>query len=176
MYTLQAQYLAYHPLELPPAIACAILLLGLSGYAIFRAANHQKDMVRRLDGNCKIWGKKARLIRAKYATTDGKMHTSILLLSGKYLQIQCLFRVANVAKGWWGISRHANYVGDLILSFSMCAACGIDHILPWTYAVYMLLILVHRCYRDENRCRAKYGAQWIEYCKLVPYRFIPGIW
>jgi len=63
-----------------------------------------------------------------------------------------------------------------MLSYAMCATCGLNHLLPWTYAIFMTMILVHRCYRDEKRCSAKYGDQWKTYCKVVPWRMVPGIW
>lgn len=85
---------------------------------------------------------------------------------------------ADMKTGWWGLARHANYVGDLILSFAMCATCGspFHHVLPWFYAVYMTVLLLHRCRRDEKRCQAKYGVKWDEYVKRVPWKLIPGLY
>ncbi|KAJ9637197.1 hypothetical protein H2199_007483 [Coniosporium tulheliwenetii] len=85
-------------------------------------------------------------------------------------------RHRSFAASWWGIARHVNYVGDLMLSYAACATCGFQHLLPWTYAIFMTILLVHRCLRDEARLSAKYGDGWKEYCKAVPYRLIPGIW
>jgi hypothetical protein len=34
-------------------------------------------------------------------------------------------------------------------------------------------MIVHRAYRDIQRCKVKYGESWTEYEKLVPYLFIP---
>lgn len=82
-YTLQAQYLARYPVDLSTPVAIAILAIGVSGYAMFRSVNHQKDIVRRTGGNCMIWGKKAEVIKATYRTEDGKEHESLLLCSGK---------------------------------------------------------------------------------------------
>jgi len=59
-----------------------VLSLAIIGYGIFRAANHQKDIVRRTHGKCKIWGKPATYIEAHYKTTDGKDHKSLLLCCG----------------------------------------------------------------------------------------------
>ncbi|KAK8251848.1 7-dehydrosterol-delta 7-reductase [Phyllosticta capitalensis] len=159
MYTLQTQYLARNPVQLHPAVAAAILLMGIGGYALFRSVNNQKYLVRRTNGDCKIWGKPAKYMRASYITGDGKTHESILLMSG-----------------WWGVSRHFNYVGDLMLSYAMCAVCGTRDIIPWTYAFFMTAILVHRCLRDEKRLETKYGEQWTKYCAQVRWRLIPGIW
>lgn len=158
MYTLQVQYLARHSVHLSWPAALLILTCGVAGYALFRAANHQKDFVRRTKGECNIWGAKARFLGARYTTADGLEHESLLLTSG-----------------WWSLARHANYLGDLLLSYSMCAACGTGHALPWFYAFYMSVLLVHRCYRDEQRCSTKYGKTWDEYCKLVPWRILPGV-
>jgi len=58
------------------------LILGLSGYYIFRAVNHQKDLCRRTGGNCMIWGKPAKILKTKYYTSDGKEHESMFLISG----------------------------------------------------------------------------------------------
>ena len=159
MYTLQVQYLARYPVDIHPIFAVAILLTGLSGYILFRSVNDQKNRVRKTNGDCKIWGKPATYIRAQYKTSDGVERESLLLCSG-----------------WWAVARHANYIGDLILSFSMCATCGFTHILPWTYGIFMTAILVHRCHRDEKRCKEKYGKTFQDYCKRVPYRLIPGIY
>ncbi|KAG5290875.1 7-dehydrosterol-delta 7-reductase [Histoplasma capsulatum G186AR] len=158
IYTLQPQFLAIHPVSLSPIAAATILTTGLGGYALFRSANDQKYLVRETQGKCLIWGRAPKYIQCKYKTTDGSTHKSIILCSG-----------------WWGVVRHANYLGDLILSYAMCATCGFTHLLPWTYAIFMTTILVHRCYRDEQRCARKYGKTWEEYCEKVRWRIIPGI-
>lgn len=159
MYTIQSQYLGIYPTTPPLAYLAAVFGLGLGGYALFRSANNQKDQVRRSKGTCLVWGKPATYILAKYRTTDGAQHESILVCSG-----------------WWGKSRHANYVGDLMLSTAMCALAGTTVLMVWFYAIFMLILLVHRCLRDEERCRAKYGQAWEDYCERVPWRLVPGIW
>ncbi|KAF2138354.1 uncharacterized protein K452DRAFT_328886 [Aplosporella prunicola CBS 121167] len=159
MYTLQAQYLARYPVQPSPLAAAASLCAGVGGYALFRSVNAQKDLVRRTNGDCKVWGKQAKVMRCTFKTADGQDRETLLLLSG-----------------WWGVSRHCNYVGDLLLSYAMCSVCGTRNLLPWTYALFMTCILVHRCFRDEHRCKTKYGDQWKEYCARVRWRLIPGIW
>ncbi|KAK1573080.1 ergosterol biosynthesis ERG4/ERG24 family protein [Colletotrichum navitas] len=159
MYTLQAQYLGRYPTRPSPAYMAVTLSLGLLGYYIFRRVNAQKDLCRRTNGDCLIWGEPARFIIAPYRTSDGTLHKSLLLCNG-----------------WWGVSRHANYTGDLLLSFSMCAVVGTTTLLVWFYAIFMTGLLLHRCLRDEERCLAKYGSSWDEYCRRVPWRLIPGIW
>jgi 7-dehydrocholesterol reductase len=84
MYTLQAQYLAYHPVSFSPFVAAIILGTGVAGYLIFRSVNHQKDIVRRTKGDCLIWGRPAGFLECMYKTADGKLHQSLLLTTGKY--------------------------------------------------------------------------------------------
>jgi protein-S-isoprenylcysteine O-methyltransferase Ste14 len=62
----------------------------------------------------------------------------------------------------------------MALAFSI--TCGVTHPLPYFYAVYLPALLVHRAWRDEARCRAKYGAAWDTYRAAVPARILPGVW
>nr|CAG8538042.1 359_t:CDS:10 [Entrophospora candida] len=71
-----------NPVDLPWVNFFVILSTGLTGYYIFRAVNHQKDIVRKTNGNCKVWGKPAKVIKTQYLTSDGKIHSSLLLVSG----------------------------------------------------------------------------------------------
>uniref|UniRef100_UPI00358F1111 7-dehydrocholesterol reductase n=1 Tax=Myxine glutinosa TaxID=7769 RepID=UPI00358F1111 len=158
MYTLQGLYLVYHPVQLSSAMVLASLTLGLAGYYIFRTANHQKDLFRRTNGKCFIWGRPAKSMNCSYMSADGKRHESKLLLSG-----------------FWGLARHLNYTGDLLGSLSYCMACGAGHLLPYFYIIYMTILLLHRCIRDEHRCSWKYGSAWLHYTQAVPYRLLPGI-
>ncbi|XP_070579698.1 7-dehydrocholesterol reductase-like isoform X1 [Ptychodera flava] len=158
LYTLQGFYLVYNPVILSSLHCAIVLILGLSGYYIFRDVNHQKDYFRRNDGNCIIWGKKPEYIQCRYTSSDGKQRQSKLLVSG-----------------WWGVTRHMNYTGDLMGSLAYCLATGFGHLLPYFYIIYMTILLVHRCLRDEHRCKCKYGKDWDVYTARVPYRLIPGV-
>lgn len=159
MYTLQGLFLVFHPLELSFPYALFVLILGLAGFYVFASANNQKDKFRRSDKNTLIWGKPPKSIACQYLTQDGTKRDSQLLVSG-----------------WWGIARHMNYTGDLILSCAYSLACGIGYTFPYFYFIFLLILLVHRCIRDEKRCKDKYGKQWEEYCHQVPYRLIPFVW
>ena len=160
MYTLQTQFLSRYPNTLSLSSALIILAIGSAGYSLFRSVNNQKDLVRRTKGDCSIWGEKAKVLKVPYKTKDGETHESTLLVSG-----------------WWGMARHLNYLGDLVLSFAMCAATGeTGRLLPWTYILFMAVLLLHRTRRDEQRCKLKYGKGWAEYCKVVRWVLVPGIY
>jgi 7-dehydrocholesterol reductase len=159
-YTLQGYFLVFHPVQNPIYMDAAFLGLGLFGYWIFRSVNHQKDFFRSApDGKCNIWGKPAKFLEVKFVTSDGKTQTSRLLLSG-----------------WWGLSRHFNYVGDLCMSLAYCLPCGFSHLFPYYYIIYMTILLVSRSWRDDHRCSAKYGEKWEEYKKLVPWKILPYVY
>ncbi|KAF9934330.1 7-dehydrocholesterol reductase [Linnemannia zychae] len=159
LYTLQSHYLVRNPVDLTTIQFAVIFTIGYIGYFIFRSVNHQKDIVRSTNGECMIWGKPAKVIRTSFVTSDGKTHKSLLLCSG-----------------YWGLSRHFNYVGDLLLSLAMCMTCGTKHLLPYFYIIYMTILLLHRIQRDHTRCKGKYGKYWDEYMKVVPYKLIPYVY
>ncbi|OAA47985.1 7-dehydrocholesterol reductase [Cordyceps fumosorosea ARSEF 2679] len=159
LWTLQTQYLARHPFELSrPALAIACLLFA-AGFLLNHDANGQRTLARRRAGVLEIWGRPARCVRAQYATADGKLHHTILLCSG-----------------WWGVARHANYLGSALYTLGACTVCGTGRALPYMEAVLVLGTVLHRCWRDEAKCRVKYGKAWDEYCALVRWRMLPGIY
>lgn len=159
IYTIQAQYLGMYGSSVSNSYLAVVFSIGLAAYVMFRSVNNQRHRARILGAKCRIGGKPAEFIKGQYATADGKQRESLLLCSG-----------------WWGWSRHANYTADLVLSYCSCALVGTTKAVVWTYAIWMTLILVHRCLRDEKRLSDKYGVAWDEYCKRVPWRFVPGIW
>jgi delta14-sterol reductase/lamin-B receptor len=147
-YSLQACYLVDHDPGLSNPILASIVAVNLLGYFIFRQANSQKDAFRR-DPNSKA------VSHLTYLET--KRGTRLL------------------TSGWWGMARKINYTGDWIMGLSWCLVCGFSSIVPYFYAIYFLILLVHRSERDDHLCHEKYGSDWDKYKKAVPYRFIPGI-
>ncbi|MFN4175082.1 MAG: 7-dehydrocholesterol reductase, partial [Parachlamydiaceae bacterium] len=158
MYTLQALYLVFNPVELSTPYLLFVLALGLLGFYIFASSNNQKDQFRKNPEKL-IWGEKPKSLSCTYQTLDGKTRESKLLLSG-----------------WWGIGRHMNYTGDLMLSLAYSLACGTLNPFPYFYFFFLTTLLVHRTLRDEERMKEKYGKTWNEYTKHVPYRMIPYVW
>ncbi|XP_072407062.1 delta(14)-sterol reductase TM7SF2 isoform X2 [Chiloscyllium punctatum] len=148
-YSLQAHFLVGHPQELAPATAAGIILLNALGYFIFRSANSQKNTFRRNSNDPKV----AALETIPTAT-------------GRQLLVS----------GWWGLVRHPNYLGDLIMALAWSLPCGSAHVLPYFYVIYFTVLLIHREARDEHQCRRKYGSAWNEYCKRVPYRIFPYVY
>lgn len=147
-YSLQARYLVHHDPQYTAGPLAAIVALNALGYMIFRGANGQKDAFRR-----------------------DPLGPSVAHLS--FLQTQRGTRL--LTSGWWGMARKINYTGDWIMGLSWCLLCGTDSIVPYFYAIYFAILLIHRANRDDHLCHEKYGDDWITYKKLVPHRFIPGV-
>lgn len=77
--------------------------------------------------------------------------------------------------GWWGLARKINYTGDWLMTLSWCLLCGWESPVPYFQAIYFLVLLVHRAIRDDKMCHEKYGEDWVEYKRRVPYAFIPYV-
>lgn len=149
-FTLQQQYLLEQPSTLPAWAVVGILVLNVSGYVIFRDANLQKQRFRR-DPSKNVWGKPPEVLQTKRGTA--------LLVSG-----------------WWGLARHTNYMGDLMMAAAWCLACGFGSVVPYFYFIYFAPLLLNRERRDHQLCKQKYGDDWDAYCKRVPYRIVPWIY
>jgi delta14-sterol reductase len=42
--------------------------------------------------------------------------------------------------------------------------------------LYFAVLLIHREGRDEAKCHAKYGKDWEDYRKKVPWRIVPYVY
>lgn len=167
-YSLQARYLAFEPASLGAAGIVAILAVQFVGFYIFRTANAEKNDFRQ--------GRNPKNLQ--YLTTS---RGSKLLVSG-----------------WWGRSRHPNYLGDWLMGWAWCLPCGFRSPVPYFYVAYFAVLLVHRQMRDDEACKQKYGNEYVPastdhtlgatvgtpmyvpclltQCKRVPYRIIPYIY
>ncbi len=78
--------------------------------------------------------------------------------------------------GFWGLSRHINYLGEILMATGLTLSLGIPLSWAWLYPLYYVALLIPRQADDDRRCAAKYGAAWVEYCQRVPWRIIPRIY
>ncbi|QQP50133.1 Uncharacterized protein FKW44_011033, partial [Caligus rogercresseyi] len=77
--------------------------------------------------------------------------------------------------GYWGIVRHLNYVFELLFAFISTIPAYRGSILPFAYFFFLLVLLVHRTFRDDEKCSKKYGEGWKRYTAAVPYKMIPNV-
>jgi len=149
-FSIQNHYLLHN--AAPISIFPELLLTLLcftAGFFIFRGSNSQKHQFK-TDASKYIWGKPP------------------VVIGGKLL-----------ASGFWGVARHLNYTGDLLLALSYSIPCGLNlanHPCAYFYFFYLLLLCIHREKRDEQRCAKKYKSTWDEYCLRVPYRMVPFLY
>ncbi|MFI1401137.1 DUF1295 domain-containing protein [Streptomyces sp. NPDC020681] len=149
-YSIQAYYLVGRPEQPPGWALVSFVLLNAAGYVVFRGANLQKHRFRK-DPSAIVWGKQAKFLATK---------------TGHSL----------LASGWWGLVRHPNYLGDLLMGLAWCLLCGFRSPLPYFYIVFLTVLLVHRERRDDALCSARYGAVWDAYRARVPRRIVPGVY
>jgi len=57
--------------------------------------------------------------------------------------------------GMWGVARHINYLGDMLLAIGWTLPCGFSSLVPWMHSMFFIPFLMHREYRDEKRMKKK---------------------
>ena len=83
-----------------------------------------------------------------------------------------------LCSGFWGLARHLNYLGELLMSVAIVLVFGyFTNPWAWIYLVYVVTLFTIRQREDDRYCAAKYGEEkWAEYQARVRYRIIPGIY
>jgi Delta14-sterol reductase len=145
-YSLPGWYLVDRLTPLPTGALAGIVALYLAGFWLFRGANEQKHAFRR-NPNTTIWGKPPRVV------------------GGRLL-----------ASGFWGVGRKLNYTGELMMYCAWTLLCGFVSWVPYLLPLSLATLFVHRAFRDDRRCRAKYGSVWDEYCEIARFRMIPFLY
>ncbi|TIC73686.1 hypothetical protein E3Q00_02683 [Wallemia mellicola] len=168
-YCYPVLYLLNHrPEEYSWSWATYTLLFGvlLTSYTIFDLAMAQKSRFKMQQQGIHKFRKTFPQIPGatpKNPTFVQTQHGSKLLTSGP-----------------WAYARKPNYCADWIQATSWGFSTGIPFLtsppIPHWYSVWFFIVLVHRCGRDFERCSQKYGEDWEEYCRRVPYKFIPYVW
>jgi len=124
--------------------------LFLCGWVFTRGANMQKYFFKIMPGRKFLWIKPEVL-------SDGKL--SLL------------------ANGFWGASRHINYLGEIIQAIAVALAIGYYGIwMVWLYPAYYIGLMLTRQADDDKVCKAKYGELWDQYTKKVKYKIFPFIY
>jgi delta14-sterol reductase len=82
-----------------------------------------------------------------------------------------------LVSGFWGVSRHVNYLGEILMAIGLALALGQPAAIgPWLYPLYYVALLLPRERDDDRRCAGKYGALWERYRKEVRWRIVPGVY
>jgi delta14-sterol reductase len=145
-YSLPGWFLVDQMEPLSPIVALGLIALYLVGFCLFRGANEQKHRFR-TDPHGRIWGRPAEALGGK------------LLVSG-----------------FWGVGRKLNYTGELCMYYAWTLTCGLVSPIPYLLPAWLTVLLSHRAWRDEQRCRAKYGELWEAYCRRARFRMVPFVY
>jgi delta14-sterol reductase len=145
-YSIGGWFVLRNPAPMAGYEVAALCLLFAVGLWTFRGANQQKHDYKE-NPSAPIWGRKPE-------TVGGKLLVS----------------------GFWGIGRKLNYTGELMVYFSWTICTGTESIVPYVLPLWLVCLFAHRAWRDEQRCHAKYGALWDEYCRRARFRMIPFIY
>ncbi len=82
-----------------------------------------------------------------------------------------------LASGFWGLSRHINYLGEILMSTGLALSLGdVTAWQPWLYPLYYVALLFPRQLDDDRRCARKYGPLWDEYVRRVRWRIVPFVY
>lgn len=145
-YCICGWYLVHAPDMLSPPGATLLVMLYVLGFWMFRATNNQKHRFKS-NPNIKIWGRPAEAL-------DGRLLVS----------------------GFWGFGRHMNYTGEILVYFSFFLTTCFVSWVPLLLPLWLTVLLIHRSWRDEQRCHAKYGELWERYKQRVRYTMFPPIY
>ncbi|KAJ3410261.1 hypothetical protein HDV05_003987 [Chytridiales sp. JEL 0842] len=87
-----------------------------------------------------------------------------------------------IVSGFWGMSRHINYLGEVLQSVALALPGFLVissyplALIPWIYPLYYIALFIPRERDDHEVCKRKYGKDWDTYCKMTPWRIIPYIY
>ena len=150
-YSVSLWFTADRPDPGRPAWLTALVgALFLGGWVLTRGANMQKYLFKTAPGRRFLW-------ITPEALTDGKQ--SLL------------------ANGFWGVSRHVNYLGEITQAVAIALAAGYYGVWAvWLYPAYYVALMITRQLDDDKVCRAKYGELWDRYTAKVRWRIVPRVY
>ncbi|XP_033184519.1 lamin B receptor isoform X1 [Bombus vancouverensis nearcticus] len=138
------KYMLYHKTQFTYLFVFPILAF-IIGYLLYRISNLQKNEFRR------------------NPLSPSLMHLeTIPTTRGKKL----------IVSGLWGHVRHPNYLGDIIMWWSISCISLAHNILPYYYAIICTGLLIYRARRDNERCKMRYGLAWEQYTSRVKYMIL----
>ncbi len=142
--------------DLQPLQAALTVALFFIGWVFTRGANMQKFYMR-TQPECRwvFWG---------------------------LVEQRCLPDTHLLISGFWGVSRHFNYFGEIIQALALALPALLvsqtvtGRCLAALYPLYYVALFVPRQQDDDRICAVKYGDKWAQYEKLVRWRIVPGVW
>ena len=184
IYSLQARYLAVYPVHLGLYGIFGVLAVQGFGYYVFRGANNEKNRFR-------TDPKDPKVAHLKYMETKSG---SKLLISGWWGTARHINYLGDWIMAWsyclptgiagYLVSQNSSHPADGHIfggtpggpRVYQGEAKGYGMAITYFYVLYFAILLIHREMRDEEKCTRKYGEDWEEYRKKVPWRILPGVY
>jgi delta14-sterol reductase len=136
--------------RLPTSVTAICCLVYLLGWSLARGANMQKYYFKTRGDEKFLWIRPDKLSHGNHAV---------------------------LVNGFWGLSRHINYFGEILEGSGIAAVVGYPGVLfVWLYPLYYVGLLFTRQADDDKICKAKYGKLWDAYREKVKYRIIPWLY
>lgn len=159
IYMVRAPAASY---EFPLIGKVLMLVVLIGGYCVFDSAMAQKSSFKMKEQG------EYKPRNAFPVVPWSEMHEP------KYIQTKHGNKL--LIDGWWQYARKINYTADWCQALTWGLAAGFNTVITMFYPAFFLAVLVHRCGRDFEKCERKYGEDWEEYCQVVKYKFIPGVY
>jgi delta24(24(1))-sterol reductase len=137
----------------------SLFVLLFTAYYIFDTCNSQKNRFRQMERGTLIHRK--TFPQLPWQT----LHNPTF--------IRCKNGGTLLTSGWYGLARKVHYTADFCQFLSWGLICGFSSPMPWFLPSFFMTMILHRAWRDTERCAKKYGSDWDEYKRQVPYLFIP---
>ncbi|KAH8690197.1 putative C-14 sterol reductase [Talaromyces proteolyticus] len=184
LYSTQCRYLSVYPVHLGWLRLATVSIVFALGLYIFRASNAQKIAFRTNPDHPRFVGlpyiqtkKGTRLLvggwwgMARHINYFGDWLQAIPFslptgLAG-YVILTANSVVPNTTNATHMTDGRVVVQGD---------ARGWGTIYTYLYVVYFAVLLIHRERRDSAACAEKYGEDWDEYKRTVPWRILPGVY
>lgn len=84
-----------------------------------------------------------------------------------------------IVSGWWGMVRHPNALGELLIQWSWVlpavGSLGLTDLVPYYLPAVTSLMLMLRCHQINQRNKRKYGNAWTSYTEKVRSNIIPKV-
>ena len=190
VYSLQARYLAVYPVRLGLTGIAGILAIQGVGYYIFRSANNEKNRFRTNPDDPKVAhleylqtasGSKL-LVTGWWGTARHINYLGDWIMSWSYCMPTAIagyvVQYSSPASGTGRSPANGGIFGGEPVRAEIVQgeARGWGMVITYFYVLYFAVLLIHREMRDEEKCAKKYGKDWEEYKKRVPYRIVPYVY
>lgn len=151
--TLVTRYLLDRSPEVAWYYLVLIGLMNALGYVIYRSSESQR---------CEF---------AKDPSNPALAHLETVSTAGNRKLL---------VSGWWGMVRHPNYLGELLVQWSWVlpavGSLGLVDLVPYYLPAVTTLMLMVRCHQINQRNKRKYGNAWTSYCEKVRSNIIPKVY